>query len=119
MNYEALKLWIDVGQFVLTGGIGIYIYLVRKNDATVARVEKLEKVVDRRLDDHSKAIAELTGARASQPTHADMAILRGEVTSVREAVAKLQAETEGQTRLMKAMGANVDRMADWLVQRAK
>jgi hypothetical protein len=119
VTYEALKLWIDLAQFILTGAIGVYMYLVRKNDATLARVAKLEQKADERLDQHAAAIAELKGASSARPTHGDMDRLRAEISGVKEAVASLQAENEGQTRLMKAMSANVDRMADWLVQRAK
>ena len=112
MDYDQVKIWIDVGQFLITGAIGVYIYLVNKNDATNKRIAKVERDSDLRLDDHEGRITTMEAAMKFLPTHTDM-------TQVASSIASLQATAEGQTELLQRLTKQVDRVNDWLIDRAK
>jgi len=108
MTYDAIKIWVDVAQFVITGGIGVYIYLINKNDATNSRISSFEASTDDRLDDHHTRLATVEAQIKQMPTHGDL----GEV---RESVASLQAETKNQTEILRGIQKQVSRLTDFLL----
>lgn len=112
MNYDALKIWIDVAQFAITGAIGIYIYLVNRGEAIDKRVSKFKDETFRKLGDHEGRLGRLEAVMQFLPTHNDM-------TSVKSELAKLSAETKGQTALLESLTKQVDRINEWLIDRAK
>lgn len=112
MNYDAIKIWVDIAQFAITGAIGIYIYLVNRGDATNRRITDLEKSHDERLDQHQSRISKLEEALEHMPTHNDLSGLKTDIAS-------LKSETHGQTELLKRLEATVSRISDWLIDRAK
>ncbi len=107
-----MKIWVDVAQFLITGAIGIYIYLVNKGDATNHRITTLAESHDARLDDHRNRIARIEEALKHMPTHDDLANIRSDIAS-------LKAETQGQTQLLERLEKTVSRISDWLIDRAK
>ena len=112
MNYDAIKAWVDVAQLIITGAIGIYIYLVNRGDAVNARVTSLKEDHDKRLDDHQERLSALEATIDHLPTH-------GDLTGLKEDVASLKAEMGGQTELLKRLEKTVSRISDWLIDRAK
>lgn len=112
MSYDAMKIWIDVAQFLITGAIGIYIYLINKNDATNRRIAKVEKDTDTRLDNHASRIAKLEGAIEVLPTHQDMNQLNNKVGS-------LARETSQQTGMLEGLTKQVALIQEWLYGKAK
>lgn len=72
MDIESAKFYFQVLQFLLTGGIGIYVYLSNKHTATNDRVGKMAEATDERLDNHSERITRLEGsAKASETAQRD------------------------------------------------
>ena len=112
MNYDAIKIWVDIAQFAITGAIGVYIYLINRGDATNRRISDLEKSHDERLDHHQSRISKLEEALEHMPTHNDLSGLKTDIAS-------LKSETHGQTELLKRLEATVSRISDWLIQKAK
>lgn len=112
MNYDAIKVWVDIAQFIITGAIGVYIYLVNKSDATNERISTLAEDHDERLDDHQGRIARIEEAMKHMPTHDDL-------DELKRNVATLQAETRGQTQLLERLEKTVGRISDWLITQAK
>lgn len=112
MNYDAIKIWVDIAQFAITGAIGVYIYLVNRGDATNRRIDNLEKSHDDRLDKHGSRISKIEEALKHMPTHDDL-------SGIKTDIASLKSETHGQTELLKRLEATVGRISDWLIDRAK
>lgn len=112
LNYDAIKIWIDVAQFLITGGIGVYIYLVNRGEAIDKRISKFKEEANKSLTDHENRIGQVEAVMKFLPTHNDM-------TSVKSQLAGLQAETEGQTALLERLTKQVDRINEWLIDRAK
>lgn len=112
MTYDAIKIWVDVAQFLITGAIGVYIYLVNKNDATDKRITNLSDQNDKRLDDHHGRISRIEETLKHMPTHNDL-------TGLKEDVAALKAETNSQTQLLERLEKTVGRISEWLIDRAK
>lgn len=61
--------WIDLAQFILTGSIGVWLYLDRRNDRTLSRVADLEEHVDKRLDTHADRLAKVEADLSHAPNH--------------------------------------------------
>ena len=75
MDLDTIKTLINVGQFLITGGIGIWLYLDKKNDKTHVRISKLESELDDRLDQHSSRLASLEAQVDNTPSHSDLSRL--------------------------------------------
>jgi oligoendopeptidase F len=112
VNYDAIKIWVDVAQFFITGAIGVYIYLVNKSDATNERISTLAEDHDERLDDHQQRLSRVEEAIKHMPTHDDLSGIKSDIAS-------LKAETQGQTQLLERLEKTVSRISDWLIERAK
>lgn len=97
MEQENVKLLIDIAQFVITGAIGIYLYLDRKHEQTTKRISQLETDLDDRLDSHAGRLATIEAQLANVPSHADlrtlaedMAASKSMLQSVKESIDRLQ-----------------------------
>jgi hypothetical protein len=112
VNYDAIKIWVDIAQFLITGGIGIYIYLLNKGDAINTRLSSIEDAHDKRLDNHQERLSAVEATIEHLPTHNELAELR-------EDVAGLKADMGGQTALLIRLEKTVSRISDWLIDRAK
>lgn len=95
MDMEMAKLAFQIGQFVLTAGVGFYVYMSNKDKVTNDRISKLEDGLDGRLDDHSARIARLEEAARHAPTHNDLAKIYTELNGVRQSVDLVQGEVTG------------------------
>ena len=111
MNYDAIKIWIDVAQFLITGGIGVYIYLVNRGEAIDKRISRFKEETGKTLTDHSGRIGQIEAVMKYLPTHNDM-------RTVTASLAKLSADNEGQTALLERLTKQVDRINEWLIDRA-
>lgn len=99
-NMEALKFGFQVLQFLLTGGIGIYVYLTNKNKVTNDRISKLENDIDEKLDGHVERIAKIEARAEKAPTHKDMAEIHEKINQVSACVNRLEGELSGWTRTL-------------------
>lgn len=112
MSYDAIKIWVDVAQFLITGAIGVYIYFVNRGDATNERITNMAEDYDERLDDHQGRISRVEETLRHMPTHDDLDVLKQDVSA-------LKAETRGQTQLLERLEHTVGRISDWLIGKAK
>lgn len=112
MNYEAWKFWIDLLQLLLVGGVYVFVGFLNHSKATNARISDVEQDTDQRLDAHESRLSNLEGQLKQLPTHKDM-------DEIKRALAGLARETSEQTGTMKAMGAQLGRINDWLFEKAK
>lgn len=112
MSWEAILVWVQIAQILLTGGMGVYVYVVGRGDAIHKKINKNAEVAAIRFTELDRRLSTVEGAIPHLPTHNDM-------VGIKENIAKLQGETEGQTKLLEALAKSVERMNDWLVKRAK
>lgn len=95
MDMELAKFLFQVLQTLLTGGIGIYVYLSNKNRVTNDRISLLQNDVDSRLDDHSERLARQEAAAEKSPTHTDLSALHEKVNAVAREVSGMAGELKG------------------------
>ncbi len=95
MDMEVAKFLFQILQFVLTGGIGVYVYLTAKNRVTNERIGALEHDLDARLDDHGQRLAGLEKIVEFAPTHADMGRLHEKINGVRGDVSGVAGRLDG------------------------
>jgi hypothetical protein len=79
IDIELAKFLFQVLTFLMTGGIGIYVYLSNKDKVTNDRIGKLEDDLDLKLDGHGERIATL---ESSAIKHRDLAELHEKINSV-------------------------------------
>lgn len=82
MNYDALRFWFDLLQFLLTGGVGIYVYLSNRQRVTSGRIRELEEDMDERLDDHHQRLARVEEHIKHLPTHADIGAVHERLNAI-------------------------------------
>jgi len=126
MDLEAAKFVFNVLQFLLTGGIGIYVYISNKQRVTRERVEtvaseinqKLDKMgteTDSRLDDHSGRITRVEETIRHLPVDDDLQNIREVVATARATVEGLKAEVDGLRALMKPMQRTIELVHEYLL----
>lgn len=97
MDWELAKFIFQVATFLLTGGIGIYVYLSNKDKVTNDRIGKLEDDLDEKLDAHAERLAMLeTGAIR----HKDLSELHEKINSVSNNMSALTGEFTGVKNLL-------------------
>ena len=101
MNQDLIKTAIDIGQFVITGAIGGWLYIDRKNDRTNERIDKLETDMDGRLDDHSTRLAAIEANQRNAVSHSDLNKLGSEVAATKA--------------LLQSVKEQIDRIQNWLI----
>lgn len=69
MDLELAKFLFQVLTFLMTGCIGIYVYLSNKDKVTNDRIGKLEDDLDAKLDGQTERIAKLETQVGGAPTH--------------------------------------------------
>lgn len=82
MDIETAKFLFQILQFLLTGGIGIYVYLTAKNRVTNERISVLENDLDTKLDSHGERIASLEASAKGAPTHNDLSAIHEKINKV-------------------------------------
>lgn len=98
MDIETAKLLFQIGQFMLTAGVGFYVFMSNKDKVTNQRISTMESGLDSRMDDHSSRIAKLEEAAKHAPTHNDLAQIYREMNAVRQSVDQLQGAFVGASK---------------------
>lgn len=101
MDLEAIKFGFSVLQFLLTGGVMVYVYLVNKDKVTNDRIEKLEDDLDSKLDGQGERIAKLEATGNSAPNHGDIAEVYKAINGLAATVNQLVGENRGQSDTLK------------------
>ena len=123
MDMELAKLAFQIGQFLLTGGVGFYVYMSNKNKVTNDRISALEMGLDTRLDDHASRIARLEEAAKHAPTHTDLSAIYTEMKASRQAQADQMATMREDLRQLRGEFAgaskNIDLITEYLLKGGK
>jgi len=82
MDLELAKFLFQVLTFLMTGGIGIYVYLSNKDRVTNDRIGKLEDDLDEKLAGHAERISKLESHIEAAPTHGHLGDLYGKIHAV-------------------------------------
>ena len=101
MSLELAKFLFQVLTFLMTGGIGIYVYLSNKDKVTNDRIGKLEEDLDAKLDGHAERI---TALETGSIKHKDLSELHEKINGVSNNVSALTGEFTGVKNLL--MGIN-------------
>lgn len=105
MNWEAMRLEFEAITFLISGGAAMYVYMSKRHEASSKRIST-------RLENHETRISRVEASVGLAPTHSD-------ITGLKEGLARLQAESSGQTELLRRLTTQVDRINEWLIDRAK
>lgn len=107
MNREEITMALAVGNFILTWGVALYMYLANKNKATNERIGKLEDDLSEKIDGHAGRITHLETVTEMAPTHHDLAkVYEGQKVSD-EKLNQLIGETRGQSDMLRLMMAQI------------
>jgi len=97
---EEWKFAFQVLQFLLTGGIGVYVYMSGKDTVTNGRISKLEADIDAKIDQHGERIAKIEARAEKAPTHEDLAKIYDKINKQSECLSRLEGEFEGVKRTL-------------------
>ncbi|MDF0377682.1 hypothetical protein [Methylophilus sp. YYY-1] len=100
MDMEAVKFGFQVLQFLVTGAIGVYVYMSKKDIVTNERIGKLENDIDQKIDQHGERIARLEAKAEKAPTHEDIGKVYDKINQVSDCVSRLEGEFAGATRTL-------------------
>lgn len=103
MDIEALKFGFQVLQFLLTCGVGFYVYMSNKDKVTNDRITKLEDGLDKRLDNHAERIAKIEARAESAPSKADISALHEKINQVANQLSSLDGEYKATNRTLQLM----------------
>lgn len=95
MEYEAAKIWVDVGQFLITGAIGVYLWWERQSDSTRQRIDSLETDVDARLDNQGMRLSRVEAKVDQLPSHEDIGDLHARINDVARGMNTMSGEMSG------------------------
>lgn len=101
MDIESMKFGFQILQFVLTGGIGIYVYLSSRHNVTNERIGKLEDDLDEKLDGQGERIAKLEALSEAAPNHGDISKVYESLNALAGTVNQLVGENRGQSDTLK------------------
>lgn len=121
MEYEALNIWIDVGQFVLTGVIASWFYFDGRHRVTNARIVKMkdesQKQMDafsRRMDglisDHSQRLARIESDLMHVPTHGDLG-------TIHEKINDMNASMQANGAVLGSIAKRLEGMERFMIER--
>lgn len=91
--------WIEfsfqVLQFILSAGVGFYVFMSGKNNVTNDRIGKLETHIEAKLDEHSDRISHLESDVRKSPTHQDIVKLHEKFSEMSSEIKGLKGEFKG------------------------
>ena len=92
---ESWKFAFQILQFLLTGGLAIYVYLSNKDKVTNDRITTLEGNINDTSGNHGQRIAKLEARIDKSPTHDDLANLHEKINEVSGQMKELRGEFSG------------------------
>ena len=90
-DYSALRFWCDLGQFLITGGIGVWVWLANRLNAKSKEVEKVNTSVVL----ISERVSKLETEKAHSLSHEDLAAVYERINGMAEEVANLAGKMDG------------------------
>lgn len=101
MDMEWMKFGFQVLQFVMTGGIGIYVYLTNRDKVTNDRIGKLEDDIDSKFGSQGERISKMEATSKAAPDHHDIAKVYDSLNTLAGTVNQLVGENRGQSDTLK------------------
>lgn len=101
MGIEEIKFGFQVLQVILTGAVGIYVYLSNKDKVTNDKIDKLEGDLDEKLNTQGERIAKLEATSEKAPSHNDIAKVYESLNTLAATVNQLVGENRGQSDTLK------------------
>ncbi|MDB5802281.1 MAG: hypothetical protein JWL63_3220 [Rhodocyclales bacterium] len=95
------SLVFQLGQFLVVSGIGVYLYLEKKNDKTNERMDALESKQELRSDELLERISDVEGQLKQSPTHHDMGELHNKINSVSETSKEMKGQLGSMDMLLR------------------
>lgn len=92
MDYEAWRFWVDLSQFVLTGALGIYLWLVNRTRVNAERIRQLEDDIDNRVDAIDQRVTRLEATGEHAPTHDDLGKIHNRIDECTKGVSSLEGK---------------------------
>ena len=92
MDYEHIKLWIDVAQFAVMSAIGIWMYLERRHDKTNDRVTRLETELGEKIEQHDGRLMRVETQVEHLPQMPDLEKLYERVRTVDNRTSHMEGE---------------------------
>lgn len=115
MNPDTLRLAFDVMQFLLTGGIGIYVYISNKNRVTNDRITTITKTFEDQMIDKERRLCKVEEHVKHVPGHEDVTKLTGTIERIGGDVRVVKAEVEGIRELIRANTRTMDLVHQFLL----
>jgi len=101
MDIEWIKFSFQVLQFVMTGSIGIYVYLTNRGKVTNDRIGKLEDDIDSKFSTQGERISKMEATSQAAPNHHDIAKVYESLNALAGTVNQLVGENRGQSDTLK------------------
>jgi len=101
MDMEWMRFGFQVLQFVMTGGIGIYVYLTNRDKVTNDRIGKLEDDIDGKFGTQGERISKIEATNKAAPNHHDIAKVYESINALAATVNQLVGENRGQSDTLK------------------
>lgn len=97
MDMELIKFGFQVLQFLLLGGISIYVYISNRDRVTNSRISQMETGIDNRLDGQGERIAKLESASSHAINHVDLGEVYKRISAVDQRLSHLEGENKAQS----------------------
>ena len=91
VDYSAIKFWFGVGQYVLTIGVGLYVWLGNRFKAKTTEVELLKKS----LATVEGQVSKLETNMAHTLSHEDLGAVYERINDVSDQVSNLSGKMDG------------------------
>ncbi len=111
MNYEAIKVWVDVAQFAWMIAATIWAFWGNKHKETHERIGAAET----EIGDHSDRLAKVEAHVKHMPRHDDITQVRELISRVGGDVKGVQADVRGVRELIQPMQHTIQLMNEFLL----
>lgn len=89
MDYEALTFWLALFQFLVTGGLAVWVGVIARTRYNAKRIREHEDAVDARLDNVERLLARLEERTKQAPDSASIGKLHARLDALGATTATL------------------------------
>lgn len=103
LNYEALKFWLTLIQFIGMIGVGVYAWYATRQKATTLAVTALGE----RVDKHSDRLTRAEISLEHMPTHRDISEISTRIESMHGEISRMSGTLSGVNRAVDLMNEHL------------
>ncbi|NVF15982.1 MULTISPECIES: DUF2730 family protein [Vreelandella] len=96
INWAAAKLFFDIAQAVLMGGVAVYVWWTNRTRATGTAITQVNK----RIDEVDKHVSSLEQTLENRPGYTEIEALRSELAEMNRGMAQISAQMQSTTALL-------------------